>query len=99
MAGTLAMRDLAATAASARYTLFIAAGSANSLAAVNNLRQSLARLSRPPGTVEIIDVYERPDLALKYSVLVTPMLMSSENPRTRLIGDLSPGAALDDFLR
>ncbi len=93
------MREYSADAAPARYTLFIAAGSANSLAAVNNLRQSLSRLGHPLGTVDIVDVYERPDLALKYSVLVTPMLMCSANPRTRLIGDLSPGAALDDFLR
>ena len=48
--------------------------------------------------IEIIDVFERPDIASMASVLVTPALVRRSDPRTRILGDLSSRQQLSDFL-
>ena len=44
----------------------------------------------PDCDFEVIDIVQRPEMARKYNVLATPLLVQTDaNPPVRLIGDLS----------
>lgn len=61
-------------------------------------RATLERIAERLGercTLTVIDVFERPDLARREDVIVTPTLLrASPEPRLRLEGDLSEEARL-----
>jgi hypothetical protein len=80
------------------FRLFVSGRSSASVGARNNLKRALAQLGRDADTIEIIDVYERPDLAAEYRIFVTPTLLRIAEPADRLIGDLSALGQLLDFL-
>jgi circadian clock protein KaiB len=72
-----------------RVRLYIAGDAPNSIAAVANLRATLARHAGHAIEVETIDVLRDPLRALQDAVLVTPMLVRSEPlPERRILGNL-----------
>jgi hypothetical protein len=87
------------TLTSAPFLLFVAGDSPNSRSAIANVRRALVALVLGAETVEIVDVYERPDLTARASVMVTPALVRRANPRMRLLGDLSVPSQLAAFLQ
>ncbi len=82
----------------APFLLFVSGDSPNSRAAIANLRRALASLQLTSETVEIVDVYERPDLTALARVMVTPALVRRANPLLRILGDLSAPGQVMDFL-
>jgi hypothetical protein len=87
------------TGASGSLILFVAGDSPNSRAAVANLRRTLVALGGSDDDIEIIDVFERPDVASLARVLVTPALLRRSDPRARILGDLSSAQQLLAFLQ
>jgi circadian clock protein KaiB len=81
------------------FILFIADNSPNSRAAVANLHRALASLGRSESEIEIIDVFDRPDLAASARVLVTPALLRRSDATARILGDLSASRQLLEFLK
>ncbi|MBL8953459.1 MAG: circadian clock KaiB family protein [Myxococcaceae bacterium] len=73
-----------------QFRLFIAGQLGNSLTAIANIKALGSQLLRGEYTLEIIDVLERPELADRERVTVTPTLIKDAPlPVRRLIGDLS----------
>jgi hypothetical protein len=87
------------TGAKGSLILFVAGDSPNSRAAVANLRRTLSTLGGSADDVEIIDVFERPDIASMARVLVTPALLRRSDPQARILGDLSSTQQLLEFLQ
>ena len=87
------------TGATGPLVLFVAGDSPNSRAAVANLRRTLATLGNSEEDVEIIDVFDRPDIASTARVLVTPALIRRSDPQARILGDLSSTQQLLAFLQ
>ncbi len=81
------------------FLLFIADDSPNSRAAIANLTRALAAVNLSVAAVEIVDVYEQPELAATARVLVTPSLIKRADPRQRILGDLSIPGLVMDFLQ
>jgi circadian clock protein KaiB len=81
------------------FILFLADNSPNSRSALANLHRALVHLGRPESDIEIIDVFERPDLAASARVFVTPALLRRSDPQSRIQGDLSTSRQLLEFLR
>ena len=78
-----------------RLRLYVAGNAPNSLLARATLRELLAQSANGPAELEIVDVFERADLALQDQVYVTPMLVRlSPLPRCRVIGNLSDRSAV-----
>ncbi len=81
-----------ATPAPARYTLrlFVAGTTANSLRAIENLRRICDTHLAGQVDLEIIDIYQQPDLAGQHQVVAAPTLVKVlPLPLRRIIGDLS----------
>lgn len=82
----------AGPAAPARYALrlFVAGTTAHSLRAIENLRRICA-VHLPDGVdVEIVDIYQQPELAEQHQVIAAPTLVKLlPPPLRRIIGDLS----------
>jgi circadian clock protein KaiB len=75
--------------------LYIAGDSPNSILARANLRAALGPFPDDEGTLEIIDVLQDPERALRERVLVTPTLVKvSPPPARRAIGNLKDRNAL-----
>lgn len=79
-------------AAPARYTLrlFVAGTTANSLHAIENLRRICDAHLAGRVDLEIIDIYQQPELAGQHQVVAAPTLVKVlPPPLRRIIGDLS----------
>jgi circadian clock protein KaiB len=87
------------TGATGALILFVAGDSPNSRAAVANLRRMHTALGGSEEDIEIIDVFERPDIASTARVLVTPALIRRSDPQARILGDLSSTEQLTAFLQ
>ena len=73
--------------------LFVAGTNGLSQRAIENLRRFCAE--RMPGRydLEIVDIYQQPELAARYQVVAAPILMKlAPGPVRRIIGDLSQTA-------
>jgi circadian clock protein KaiB len=93
------MEPPANSSAAQPFILFIADNSPNSRTAVANLHRALATVGRPETDIEIIDVFERPEIAAAQRVFVTPALLRRADPQSRILGDLSSSQVLLDFLK
>ena len=73
-----------------RLRLFVAGGSELSRRAIENLRRfSLAHLAGEVD-IEVVDIYQQPELARLYQVVAAPTLVKLlPLPVRRIIGDLS----------
>jgi circadian clock protein KaiB len=85
-------------AAGIRLCLFVANDAPRSIIAIENIRRALVQLAGSAFALEIVNVYDDPDRALKERVLVTPTLLAPDSAR-RLVGDLSETAQLHYFLQ
>ena len=68
--------------------LYVSAPSAYSHNAIRTISELRERLALPDAAVEVIDVFERPELAAADRVLATPTLVRLRPaPRTKLVGE------------
>ena len=82
-------------AISVRFRLYVAGNMPNSRRAVANLRQFCIDHLAGRYTLEIVDVYEKPERALTDKVLLTPLLCAETlHGIRRIAGDLSDRASL-----
>jgi circadian clock protein KaiB len=73
-----------------RLRLVVAGRTLRSQRAIENLRQICAEDLAGTVDLEIIDIYQQPDLAEKYQVIAAPTLVKLlPLPIRRVIGDLS----------
>ena len=73
--------------------LFVAGTSSLSVRAINNLNLILAEHLEGSYELDIIDVYQQPQIAIEENVAAVPMLVKkSPGPARRLIGDMSDKA-------
>ena len=76
----------------ARYTLrlFVAGTTAHSLRAIENLRRICDAYLAGRVDLEIVDIYQHPELAGRHQVVAAPTLVKVlPLPLRRIIGDLS----------
>ncbi len=73
-----------------RLRLYVAGLSPNAMIARAKLESIIAAHKRRLIDVEIIDVIEQPELAVRDNVVVTPMLLRlTPTPRIKMIGNLN----------
>ncbi len=73
-----------------RLRLFVAGSTTRSRRAIENLRQICAGQLRGEVDLEVIDIYQQPELAERYQVLAAPTLVRLlPLPMRHIIGDLS----------
>jgi circadian clock protein KaiB len=73
-----------------QLTLFITGASHNSVRAINNIKFICEKYLQGNYVLEIIDVYQIPDIANKEQVSVFPTLINKGvEPHKKLVGDLS----------
>lgn len=70
--------------------LFVAGASPNSARAINNLTEICEEFLNGSYRLEIIDVYQQPDVAKEEQIIALPMLIKKyPQPERKLIGDMS----------
>jgi len=70
--------------------LFVTGILPNSARAVINIKAICEKYLKDRYDLEIIDIYQQPDLALKEEIIAVPLLIKkSPLPEQRMIGDLS----------
>ena len=70
--------------------LFISGMLQNSFRAVNNINRICEEHLKGKYSLEIIDIYQQPDLAISEQIMVIPvMIIKHPLPERRIIGDLS----------
>jgi circadian clock protein KaiB len=70
--------------------LFITGASPNSVRAVENIKTFCEKHLKGNYQLEIIDIYQRPEVAREEQIIALPLLIkNSPAPQRRLIGDLS----------
>ena len=73
-----------------RLTLFITGGSPNSVRAINNLKSICEKHLAGRYDLEVIDVYQNPELATQEQIIALPTLIKRlPDPVRRLVGDMS----------
>jgi circadian clock protein KaiB len=76
-----------------KLRLFIAGASPNSIRAISNIRAFCEEHIKGLYELEIIDIYQQPQIANKDQVIALPLLIKSAPlPLKRLIGDMSDKA-------
>lgn len=71
-------------------SLFITGMTPNSLSAVDNIKAICEKYLKSRYELEIIDIYQQPDLALTEDLIAVPVLIKRfPLPESRMIGDLS----------
>ena len=70
--------------------LFVSGMLQNSILAINNIKTICETHLRDKHELEIIDIYEHPDLARSEQIIAVPVLILKQPlPERRIIGDLS----------
>ena len=78
-----------------RLRLFVAGTGGRSQRAIENLRRLCDERLAGRFDLEVIDIYQQPDLASHYHVVAAPTLVKlAPGPVRRIIGDLSETARL-----
>jgi circadian clock protein KaiB len=73
-----------------RLRLFVAGSTARSQRAIENLRQICDERLEGRLDLEVIDIYQQPELAEKYQVIAAPTLVKLlPLPIRRIVGDLT----------
>ncbi|QNK63873.1 circadian clock protein KaiB [Pedobacter sp. PAMC26386] len=76
-----------------QLTLFITGASHNSVRAINNIKFICEKYLHGNYVLEIIDVYQSPEIAYKEQITVLPTLIKGgHEPHKKLVGDLSDTA-------
>jgi len=91
--------DSTKTAADLHVRLYVANDSPNSVAALANLRATLGERADLCFDLEIIDILQHPDRALRDCVTLTPMLVKVwPTPERRILGSLKDRSMLRTVL-
>ncbi|MDF3078258.1 MAG: circadian clock protein KaiB [Sphingobacteriaceae bacterium] len=70
--------------------LFVIGASPNSIRAVSNVKALCEKHLKNRYTLEIVDVYQQPEIAEKEEIIALPLLVREKpSPTKRLIGDMS----------
>jgi circadian clock protein KaiB len=70
--------------------LYITGASPRSLRAIRNIQEICAALTPDQYSLEIVDVYKQPQVAVEHDLLAAPTLVKlAPPPVRRLVGDLS----------
>lgn len=70
--------------------LYVTGSTPNSARAINNIREVCNEHLAGRYALEVIDVYQQPDLARQQQLVALPMLViQSPLPERRLVGDMS----------
>jgi len=70
--------------------LFITGASPNSVRAINNIKAICEKYIKDNYLLEIIDVYQMPEIAQKEQIIALPTLLKKmPAPERRLVGDMS----------
>ncbi|RYZ24396.1 MAG: circadian clock protein KaiB [Sphingobacteriales bacterium] len=70
--------------------LFITGSTPNSVRAITNIREICETYLKDRYDLEIIDVYQQPEMAKQEQIIALPLLIKKlPAPERRLIGDLS----------
>ncbi|GAC1389268.1 MAG: circadian clock KaiB family protein [Ginsengibacter sp.] len=73
-----------------KLRLFITGSTPNSIKAISNLKAFCEEYLKGRYDLEIIDVYQQPELATSEQIVALPILIKSKPlPMRRLIGDMS----------
>jgi circadian clock protein KaiB len=73
-----------------KFTLYITGDTAKSASAVSSLKQICSSCLGNDYAIEVIDLFEHPELAHQYQILAVPTLIRTYPlPERRIIGDLS----------
>jgi circadian clock protein KaiB len=84
---------------SVEFCLFVAGETGPSARARRELERLRVELERGGGRVEVIDVFQRPELAERAGILATPVLIRvAPLPRRSIIGDLSNWKVVAEML-
>jgi circadian clock protein KaiB len=79
--------------------LFISGILQNSVRAIKNLNEICEEYLKDNFELEIIDIYQEPDLAIGEQVIVIPVLIIKRPlPERRIVGDLSDSAKVVETL-
>jgi circadian clock protein KaiB len=82
------------------FRLFIAGLSPNSVRAVINIKAICEKYLKGQHELEIIDIYQMPELALSEDIVVVPLLIKKfPLPVEKMIGDLSQTEKVLKILR
>lgn len=72
------------------FRLYITGASPNSSRAISNLKAFFERYLKSRYELQIIDVYQQPQIAKSVDIIALPLLVkTSPLPERRLIGDMS----------
>lgn len=72
------------------FRLYITGASPNSSKAISNLKTYFARHMKSPYELQIIDVYQQPQIAKSVDIIALPLLVRKlPLPERRLIGNMS----------
>lgn len=70
--------------------LFITGASPNSVKAINNIKSICEKYLKDKYVLEIIDVYQIPEIAQREQIIALPTLLKKgPGPGRRLVGDMS----------
>lgn len=73
-----------------RLLLYVAGATSRSLMAIKNIRQLCERHLPGRYALEVIDIYQHPEIAAQAQIIAAPTLIKvSPEPQRRAIGDLS----------
>lgn len=76
-----------------RLSLFITGASPNSVRAINNIKSICEEYLAGDYDLEIIDVYQIPEIAQREQIIAVPTLIKKgPAPERRLVGDMSDTA-------
>lgn len=78
-----------------KFRLFVTGASPNSLRAITNIKSFCDTYLPGKHELEIIDVYQQPEIAQKEQIVALPLLIKKfPLPERRLIGDMSDTAKI-----
>lgn len=78
-----------------KFRLFVTGASPNSLRAITNIKHFCETYLAKKYELEIIDVYQQPDIAQKEQIVALPLLIKKfPLPQRKLIGDMSDTAKI-----
>ena len=74
------------------FRLYITGASPNSARAITNLKKIFERYLKGQYELNVIDVYQHPQIVAKVNIVALPLLVRTMPlPERRLIGDMSDG--------
>ncbi len=81
------------------FRLFVSGMMPNSVNAIKNIKEICDRYLKGAYQLEVIDIYQQPDLAMVEQIVVLPVLIIKKPlPEKRIIGDLSEKQKVLDIL-